>query len=126
MAIAYTQMNRLARSGRGCVSAAAPWAPSVRRVIIVTGQIGAMRHTAFTVAHRSRRAFAFDAAPCDSVRNRDANAMLRRHNPAAINPGAWRPAVEAADPSSGPIITPTFVAAESHPNPFARFFGLTT
>src|SRR5687768_117831 len=88
--------------------------------------MGAMRHTPFTVAHRSRRAFAFDAASCDSPRNRDANAMLRRHNPAAINPGAWRPHVDAADPSSGPIITPTFVAAESHPNPFARFFGLTT
>src|SRR5919106_543804 len=123
MAIAYTQMNRLARSGFGCVSAAASRAPNVRRVTIVTGQMGAMRQTAFTVAHRSRRAFAFDAAPCDSVRNREANAMLSRHRPAAIRPGACRPHADAAEPSSGPIITPTLVAAESHPSPLARFFG---
>ena len=52
--------------------------------------------------------------------------MFSRHSPAAISPGAGRPHVEAAEPNSGPIITPTFVAAESHPNPLARFFGSTT
>src|SRR5688500_13498231 len=95
MASAYTQMNRLAKSGLGCVSVAASRPPIMSRVIIVTGQMGAMRHTAFTVAQRSRRAFAFIASLCDSPRNRDAKAMLSRQSPAAINPGAARPPARA-------------------------------
>src|SRR5688500_19531390 len=90
------------------------------------GQTGAMRQTPFTVAHRSRRALALAAALCDSPRKRDAKAMLMRQTVAAINPGACLPHVEAADPRSGPIITPTLVAADSHPSPFARFLGSTT
>src|SRR5687767_410930 len=114
--MAYTQMNRFARSGFGCVRLAAPCAPSVHRVTSVTGQIGAIRQTPLTVAHRSRRAFALFAALCDSPRNRDAKAMFITQTPAAINPGACRPHVDAAEPISGPIITPTLVAAESHPS----------
>src|SRR5687768_17764255 len=126
MAMAYTQMTRFAKSGFGCVRLAAPCAPSVHRVTSVTGQIGAIRQTPLTVAHCSRRAFALAAAPCDSPRNRHANAMFTRQTAAAISPGAWRPHVDAAEPISGPIITPTLVAADNHPSPFARFLGSTT
>src|SRR5688500_15499879 len=114
MAMAYTQMNRFAKSGFGCVRLAAPCAPSVHRVTSVTRQIGAIRQTPLTVAHCSRRAFAFAAAPCDSPRNRHANAMFTRQTAAAISPGAWRRLLYSAERIIRPILSLTLVAADNH------------
>src|SRR5512147_1443395 len=51
--------------------------------------------------------------------------MLSTHSPAAMSPGPAEPRYVATDPNAGPIITPTFVAADSQPSPFARFLGST-
>src|SRR5919206_53525 len=51
--------------------------------------------------------------------------MLIAQSVAAAIPGPRDPNLSAADPSAGPIATPTFVAAESQPSAFARFCGST-
>ena len=61
----------------------------------------------------------------DSTRYFAANTMLITHSTAASRPGArWLKCVEA-EPITGPMATPAFVAAESHPSARARSFGST-
>ena len=61
----------------------------------------------------------------DSRRNLQAKKMLIPHNAAAVSPGPRDPRRNAADPSAGPIATPTLVAAESQPRALARLAGST-
>jgi hypothetical protein len=49
--------------------------------------------------------------------------MLSTQSAAANRPGASRPHWLEREPSTGPIATPAFVAAESQPSAFARSSG---
>src|SRR5688500_926 len=81
------------------------------------------RHTAWRAFVRGRAAAPAGAATRDSARKRQAKTMLTTVSAAAASPGASGPSFAAKEPIAGPIATPAFVAAESQPRLFARFFG---
>src|SRR6185437_14982506 len=61
----------------------------------------------------------------DSTRNLAANSTLSMQRTAATKPGAWLLKPCDHEPMAGPNTTPALVAAESQPNPLARFRGST-
>jgi|SRR5688572_33040324 hypothetical protein len=72
---------------------------------------------------RGRAALPAGAATRDSTRKRQAKAMFTTVSAAAASPGASGPSFAAKEAIAGPMATPAFVAAESQPRLFARFFG---
>src|SRR3954453_20139378 len=61
----------------------------------------------------------------DSRRNLQAKKILMTQSEAAARPGPREPNLSAADPSAGPIATPTLVAADNQPSALALLSGST-
>src|SRR3989304_1623460 len=82
-------------------------------------------HTIADMEPRPPPAVDFVAGAFDSGRSFQAHTRFTKQRPAARRPGVWGPRSHTADPTTGPIMTPVLVAAESPPSAFARSFGST-
>src|SRR3989304_9681875 len=86
------------------------------------------RSVSHTIAEMERRcpaAVDFAVGAFDSGRSFQAQTRFTKQRPAARRPGVWGPRSHTAEPTTGPLLPPVLVAAESQPSALARSFGST-